>query len=78
MEGVVKLVNEESDVFAVETDDEFTVFELVKTDHIETGDVVSGALDSAVCSKLFKLLERRYVHDTGPTLEATEALVYSD
>ena len=46
MEGVVKFVNEEMIVFAVETDNRFTVFEFVETDHIEIVDVVSGSLET--------------------------------
>ena len=81
MEGVVKVVNEEMVLFAVETDDGFTVFELVEADHIETGDVVSGSLESAVCDNLFNDSRNAelevYVRDMVPTLEAAEALVYS-
>ena len=81
MEGVVKVVNEEMVLFAVETDDGFTVFELVEADQIETGDVVSGSLESAVCDNLFNYSRNAelevYVRDMVPTLEAAEALVYS-
>ena len=53
MDGVVMLVNDEMNVFAVETDNGFSVFEFVETEYIETGDVVSGALESAACNSLF-------------------------
>jgi hypothetical protein len=80
MDGVVMLVNDEMNVFAVETDDGFTVFEFVETEHIETGDVVSGALESAACNSLFNYSTGAelevYVRDIVPTLEAAEALVY--
>ncbi len=82
MEGVVKFVNEEMNVFAVETDNGFTVFELVETDHMETGDVVSGTLESAACDSLFNHSRDAklevYVRDIVSTLEAAEAFVYSD
>jgi hypothetical protein len=82
MEGVIKLVNEEMSLFAVETDNGFTVFEFDDTDHIERGDVVSGSLESAACDRLFNYSRNTelevYVRDIVPTLEAAEALVYSD
>ena len=82
MEGVVKFVSEEMNVFAIETDNGFTIFELVETDHIELGDVVSGSLESAACNSLFNHSRGAklevYVRDIVPTLEAAEALVYSD
>ena len=82
MEGIVKLVNEEMSLFAVETDDGFTVFEFAETDHIETGDVVSGSLEAAACDNLFNHSRDGelavYVRDMVPTLEAAEALVCSD
>ena len=82
MEGVVKFVNEEMNVFAVEMDNGFTVFEFVKTDHVETGDVVSGSLESAACDSLFNHSKDAelevYVRDIVSTLEAAEALLYSD
>jgi hypothetical protein len=82
MEGVVKFVNEEMNVFAVETDNGFTVFEFVETDQIEAADVVSGSLESATCDSLFNHSKDAelevYVRDMVPTLEAAEALVYSD
>ena len=46
MEGVVKFVNEERYLFAVETDNGFSVFEFMETDYLEPGDVVSGSLES--------------------------------
>jgi hypothetical protein len=55
MEGVVKFVNEEMYLCAVETDNGFTVYEFMDTDYVEPGDVVSGALESNMCSKLFRL-----------------------
>jgi len=82
MEGVVKIVNEERGLFAVETNNGFTVYEFDVTDHIETGDVVSGALESSACDNLHN--HSRDVglvvntHDIVPTLEAAEALVHSD
>ena len=53
MEGVVKFVNEDTNLFVVETENAFAVFELVDTDHIEPGDVVSGSLESGACESLF-------------------------
>ncbi len=82
MEGVVKLVNEEMSLFTVETDNGFTVFEFEDADQIETGDVVSGSLESAACDSLFNHSKDAelevYVRDIVSTLEAAEALVYSD
>jgi len=83
MEGVVKFVNEEMYLFAVETDNGFTVFEFMDTDYVEPGDVVSGALESNMCSKLFNHSRderlKVYVRDFVSTLEDAEALVvYGD
>lgn len=79
MEGVVKVVNEEMSLFAVETDNGFTVFEFLETDHIEPGDVVSGSLEAPACESLFNYSRDAelavYVRDMVPTIEAAEALV---
>jgi hypothetical protein len=57
------------------------VFEFEDTDQIETGDVVSGSLESATCDSLFNHSSDArlevYVREMVPTLEAAEALVYS-
>ena len=58
MEVVVRVVNEGMSLFAVETDNGFTVFEFSETDHIETGDVVSGSLEAAACDSLFNYSRR--------------------
>ena len=72
MEGVVKIVNEERGLFAVETNNGFTVYEFDVTDHIETGDVVSGALETSDCNSLHNHSGNAelvaYVHDIVPTL----------
>jgi len=82
MEDVVKFVKKEMNVFAVETDNGFTVFEFEETDQIETGDVVSGSLESTACDSLFDHSRdaelKVYVRDIVPTLRDAEALVYSD
>ncbi len=82
MEGVVKFVNDETNVFAVETDNTFAVFVIVDADHVETGDVVSGDLESVACDSLFNdsmdAEVQVYVLDIVPTLEAAEALVLND
>ena len=82
MKGVVKFTNEERSLFAVETDNGFTVFGFVDTDNIESGDVVSRSRESAACDSLFDYSRDAelvvYVRDMVPTLEAAEALVYSD
>jgi len=82
MEGVVKFMNDDTNVFAVETDNAFTVFVIVDADHVEPGDVVSGALESAACDYVFNDCTDAdlhvYVRDIVPTLEAAEALVLSD
>ena len=83
MEGVVKFVNEERYLFAVETDNGFSVFEFMETDYIEPGDFISGSLESTACSSLFNHSRDEklavYVRDFVPTFEAAEAfVVYRD
>jgi hypothetical protein len=82
MEGVVKFVNEEMKVFAVHTDSGFTVFEFADTDYVETGDVVSGSLESISCDSLLNYSRNSElevcVRDMVPTLDAAEALVFGD
>ncbi|GEM_PF-2349643 len=83
MEGVVKFVNEEMYLFAVETDNGFSVFEFMETDYIAPGDFISGSLESTACSSLFNHSRDEklavYVRDFVPTLEAAEAfVVYCD
>ena len=82
MESVVKFVNEELSLFAVETDNRFWLFGFEDTNPIETADVGSGFLESAACDSPFNYPRDAelevYVRDMVPTLEAAEALVYSD
>ncbi len=72
----VKLVNDDMRLFDVETDNGFTVLEVLDTDHVEAGDVVSGSLESMACDSLFSYtraaMVELYVRDIVATLEAAE------
>lgn len=47
MRGIIKLINAEDDVVAVETEHgEYTVFGLLDDSHVEVDDVISGDLES--------------------------------
>lgn len=82
MESVVKFMNQELSLFAVETDNRFRLFGFEDTNPTETADVGSGFLESAACDSPFNYPRDAelevYVRDMVPTLEGAEALVYSD
>jgi len=82
MVGVVKQVNAETGFFVVETENGFTVFEVQGGDRIETGDVLSGSLESAACERVVNHSRSDelevHVRDIVPTLAAAEALLHGE
>ncbi len=78
MEGIVKVVNQETGYFAVETEDRFTVFETADADDIECGDAMVGNLDSTACESVLNTSKgeelKVYVREIVTTSAAAEAL----
>ena len=79
MEGIVKLVNEDTGFFVVETDNGFSVFETADLADIEQGDVIVGHLDSTACERVMNDSKQEvldvYVRDIVTSLAAAEALL---
>ena len=82
MEGVVRLVNQETDPFAVETDDGFTVLETADIDDVEIGDEIVGDLDTTTCEVVLSKVKVQYmnvhVRRIVATLTSAEALLFDE
>ena len=82
MEGVVRLVNQETDLFAVETDDGFTVLETADIDDVEIGDEIVGDLGTTTCEVVLSKVKVQYmnvhVRRIVATLTAAEALLFDE
>ena len=82
MEGIVRVVNQETGYFAIETEDGFTVFGTADVDDIESGNVMVGDLDSLTCESVLNNSNgeelRVEVRDIVTTLAAAEALLFDE
>lgn len=82
MEGVVRLVNQETDLFAMETDDGFTVLETADIDDVEIGDEIVGDLDTTTCEVVLSKVKVQYINvhvrRIVATLTAAEALLFDE
>ena len=82
MEGIVRLVSEETGLFAVETNDGFTIFDTEESAEIELGDVMVGNLVSPTCESVVNTSTGEqidvYVREIVATLSDAEALLFND
>lgn len=80
MEGVVQLVNQETALSAVETENGFTVFETADIFDVELGDEIAGDLESATCETVLNETKAEhmevFVLDVVSTLNEPNGLVF--
>ena len=82
MEGIVRLVSEETGLFAVETNDGFTVFDTEDTAEIGLGDVMVGNLASRTCESIVNTSTSEqidvYVREIVATLTDAQGLLFNE
>ena len=82
MEGIVRLVSEETGLFAVETNDGFTVFDTEDIAEIGLGDVMVGNLASPTCESVLNTSTGEridiYVREIVTTLTDAQGILFND